>query len=102
MRSLFTITFVATLLAGLAAAQAEKRIFILSSNADAYGIDQCLATGERCGRAMATALCRQRDFKHAVSYRKVDRDDITGAVPVRNSSCRGAACDDFVAIECTR
>ena len=32
-----------------------------------------------------------------------DRDDITGAVPTNGSSgCKGASCDEFVAIECTR
>ncbi|NVO14813.1 MAG: hypothetical protein HXX10_12325 [Rhodoplanes sp.] len=102
MRSLFTVTVVASLLAGLSAAQAEKRIFILNNNPDAYGIDRCLASGERCGNAMATALCKQHDFKQAVSFRKVDRDDITGAVPAKGTACRGASCDDFVAIECTR
>lgn len=102
MRALALVTFLATLIAGLAPAQAEKRVFILNSNADAYGIDRCLASGDRCGTAMATALCRQHDFKHAVSFRKVDRDEITGTVPVRGTGCRGAACDDFVAIECSR
>ncbi|MDC7787674.1 hypothetical protein PQJ75_19600 [Rhodoplanes sp. TEM] len=101
MRPLFTIAFVVSLLAGPSAAQAEKRIFILANNPDAYGIDHCLATGARCGNAMATALCRQHDFKQAVSFRKVDRDEITGSVPV-TSGCRGAACEDFVAIECAR
>lgn len=103
MRSLFTLTLLAAMAAGLSGARAEKQIFILASNAGGdYGIDRCLAGGERCGSAMATALCRQRDFKQAVSYRKVDRDDITGAVPTRGGGCRGASCDDFVAIECTR
>ena len=102
MRPLFTVSFVVSLLAAVSAAQAEKRIFILGHKADGYGLDQCLASGARCGTAMATALCKQRDFKQAVSFRKVDRDEITGTVPVRGTGCRGAACDDFVAIECSR
>ncbi|MBK5959170.1 hypothetical protein CCR97_13265 [Rhodoplanes elegans] len=101
MRPLFTVTFVVSLLAAVSAAQAEKRIFILGHNADGYGIDQCLASGARCGTAMATALCKQRDFKQAVSFRKVERDEITGSVPAA-SGCRGATCDDYVAIECSR
>ncbi|RAI43995.1 hypothetical protein [Rhodoplanes roseus] len=101
MRPLFLVMFAVSLLAGLSAAQAEKRIFILTSNADSYGIDQCLATGARCGTAMATALCKQRDFKQAISFRKVERDEITGSAP-GVAGCRGATCDDFVAIECAR
>jgi hypothetical protein len=37
-----------------------------------------------------------------VSYRKVDKDEITGAVPANDATCRGGSCDEFVAIECTR
>ena len=38
----------------------------------------------------------------AASYRKVDREEITGAVPQASGSCRGGTCDEFVAIECSR
>src|SRR5687767_7132943 len=81
------------------AAQAEKRIFIIANNADGYGVDRCLATGARCGAAVATAYCRSRDFAQAASYRKVDRDEITGAVPSTNGT---SGRDEFVAIECLR
>jgi hypothetical protein len=38
-----------------------------------------------------------------MSYRKVDRDDITGAIPSDASGgCRGGRCDNLVAIVCTR
>jgi hypothetical protein len=84
-----------------AAAHAEKRVFIVANNADGYGIDRCLASGASCGEAAANSYCRTRDFAQALSYRKVDRDDITGAVP-SSGSCRGARCDNFVAIECAR
>ncbi|MGH6769920.1 MAG: hypothetical protein ACRECO_12970 [Xanthobacteraceae bacterium] len=83
-------------------AQAEKRIFIIANNADGYGVDRCLASGAACGAAAATAYCRSRDFQKAASYRKVDRDDITGAVPAGSTACRGGACNEFVAIECSR
>jgi hypothetical protein len=89
-----------TLLAG-ASAQAEKRIFIIANNADGYGVDRCLATGARCGVAVATAYCRSREYTEAISFRKVDRDEITGAVPAGGAGCRGT-CEDFVAIECNR
>jgi len=37
-----------------------------------------------------------------VSYSKVDKDDITGAVPTGPTACRGGGCDEYVAIVCTR
>ena len=57
--------------------------------------------GASCGAAVANSYCRSRDFAQALSFRKVDRDDITGAIPTIRS-CHGANCDDFVAIECAR
>jgi hypothetical protein len=97
-----------TLLAALAvlltasAAQAEKRIFIIANNADGYGVDRCLAAGSACGTAAATAYCKSREFAQALSFRKVDRDDITGAIPAHSGACRGGNCYHFVAIECAR
>jgi hypothetical protein len=82
-----------------AAAHAEKRTFIIANNADGYGVDRCLATGARCGAAVATAYCKSRDYVHAASFRKIDRDEITGVVPSANGT---SARDEFVAIECLR
>ena len=82
-------------------AQAEKRTFIVANNADGYGIDRCLATGAACGAAAAAAYCRSRDYNRAASYRRLDRDEITGTVPT-GGACRGEACNEFVAIECSR
>ena len=83
-------------------AQAERRTFIIVNNADGYGIDRCLATGARCGAAAATALCKAREFAMAVSYRKVDKDDVTGRVPLSVGDCTSGICEHFVAVECTR
>jgi hypothetical protein len=96
---LAAITFAATLHFNMSA-QAERRVFIVTNNADGYGIDRCLATGAACGAAAATAYCRSRDFGHAASYRRVDPDEITGAVPAGSTACKG--CGEFVAIECAR
>ena len=85
-----------------APAAAESRTFIIANNADGYGVDRCLATGASCGAPIATAYCKSRDFAQAQSFHKVDREEITGAVRSSNESCRGSACDEFVAIECTR
>ena len=84
------------------AAQAETRIFIISNNADGYGVDRCLASGAKCGAAAAAAYCKSREFAQATSYRQVDKDEITGAIPTNAGACKGGSCDHFVAIECAR
>jgi hypothetical protein len=101
MRSFLAALAVAVFL-GAPAASAETRIFIIVSNADGYGVDRCLASGEKCGAAAATALCRAREFTLAVSYRKVERQEITGVIPASAGDCVEGICDHFVAIECTR
>ncbi len=84
-------------------AQAERRMFIIANDADGYGIDRCLASGDKCGASAANTYCKKHEFAEAMSYRRVDRDDITGAIPSGGSGgCHGAKCDDFVAIVCTR
>jgi len=84
-----------------APALAEKRIFIIANDSGGYGVDRCLATGAKCGHAIATSYCRAREFSTAVSFRKVDREDMTGAIPSVRDNCRGS-CEEFVAIECSR
>ncbi len=101
MRTLLATLTLAALL-GATAAQAERRIFIIASSSDGYGVDRCLADGASCGAAAAAAYCKSRDYAQALSYRKVDRDEITGAVPTHSPACRGSSCDEFVAITCTR
>ena len=103
MRSMISATAFAAVLFAAAAAQAEKRVFIIANNGDGYGVDLCLASGAACGAAAANSYCRTHEFGQALSYRKVDRDDITGAIPASApGSCHGAHCDEFVAIECSR
>ena len=101
MRPLLAAMAFAALL-GVSAAQAEKRVFIIENYSDGYGVDRCLASGAQCGAAAATAYCKSREFAQAISYRKVDKDEITGAIPVTGRDCRGGICEQFVAIECTR
>jgi hypothetical protein len=92
---------IAGALALMAPAAADNRIFIIANNADGYGVDRCLATGERCGVTVATAYCQSQAFALAKSFRKIDRDEITGAVPAGGKVCAGG-CESFVAIECSR
>lgn len=101
MRLLLTILTAAFVVGGISLAQAEKRTFIISNDADDYGVDRCLASGASCGNQVATAYCQSREFHSAVSFRKVVRDEITAAIPTM-PSCHRVNCDDFVAIECTR
>ena len=85
------------------AAFADTRVFIVANQADGYGVDQCLARGEKCGAYAARAYCQQRDFAQAVSYRRVDPDEITGSVPKNVSgNCGRSGCNEYVAITCQR
>ena len=87
---------------GLAAtAQAASRhMFIIANDSDGYGIDRCLAGGERCGAAAANAYCHTQNFAHAAYYRKVARSEITGTIPGADHTDSGHG--HYVAIVCTR
>ena len=102
MRALLAIAAFAALVATSSGHASERRIFIIANTADGYGVDRCLASGANCGVAAATAYCKSREFAQAVSFSKVDKDEITGAVPTAPTACRGGGCDEYVAIVCTR
>ena len=78
-------------------ATAETRTFVLRNSPDGYGIDQCLASGASCGRMVAMSYCKSRDFAEAASFKRVERDAITGAIPVGDNIAAA-----YVAIECRR
>ena len=84
---------------GALPASAETRIFIIENHSD-YGVDQCLTSGARCGKVVASAYCQSRNYSEAASFRKVEPNEVTGSTG--SSACRGAICGDWVAIECTR
>jgi hypothetical protein len=84
------------------AAQADSRVFIIANQADGYGVDQCLARGDKCGAHAARSYCQSRDFLQATAYRRVDPDEITGAVPATAQKCGGGTCGAYVAITCQR
>ena len=81
-------------------ALAEKRIFIVANQPDGYGVDRCLAQGDKCGMPVARAYCQSRDYDQAASFRKIDRDEVTGAIPAE--TCAGTNCGEYVAITCQR
>jgi hypothetical protein len=102
MRSISAVlAFVFVLIAS--AASADSRVFIIANQADGYGVDQCLAKGEKCGAHAARSYCQSREFAQASSYRRVDPDEITGSVPTTVAgSCGHAGCNEYVAITCQR
>ena len=102
MRIVIAAVAVASVIFG-GAARAEKRMFIVANDADAYGVDRCLISDAPCGTTVATSYCHSHEYEQALSFRKVDRDDITGATPASGpGSCKGRRCNEFVAIECSR
>ncbi|MBR1224627.1 MULTISPECIES: hypothetical protein [unclassified Bradyrhizobium] len=102
MRFLSAFISSAFLLAA-SSAYADSRVFIIANQADGYGIDQCLAKGDKCGAHAARSYCQSREFASATAYRRVDPDEITGSVPRGgNDRCTGSGCDEYVAITCQR
>lgn len=83
--------------------RAETQIFLIDGDGG-YGIDRCLAAGERCGELAANALCRARQYAQAVNYGRVDRSEITGGNGDTASTpqCQGTGCTETVAITCSR
>jgi len=102
MRVSFAVIASIAMMSALAPAHAEKRVFIIGSNSSGYGVDRCLTGGGKCGEAVAASYCHQREFSKAVSYRTVDREDITGAIPGEKDNCPRGVCEAYVAIECSR
>jgi hypothetical protein len=103
MRFIIAAALGAAFLLSTGAAYAEKRVFVVANNSDGYGVDRCLAAGSPCGEAAANSYCRSHEFGQALSYSKVDHDDIIGAIPASApGACRHGRCDDFVAIVCSR
>jgi hypothetical protein len=92
-----------TFLLATSAAFADSRVFIIANQADGYGIDQCLARGDKCGAHAARSYCQSREFASATAYRRVDPDEVTGSVPkAGGGKCTGSGCDEYVAITCHR
>jgi hypothetical protein len=93
----------AALVATASTAFADRRVFIVANQPDGYGIDQCLANGDRCGASAARAYCQSHDFKTASTFRRLDPDEVTGAIPTSTEKCSGRACaSEYVAITCER
>lgn len=101
MQSIFAV-LTCTFLFTASAASADSRVFIIANQADGYGVDQCLAKSEKCGANAAKSYCQSHDFFQAAAYRRVDPDEITGALPKAGAKCNHAGCNEYVAITCER
>ena len=102
MRVLLAVSLLAVILPAHLSAASEKRTFIVATNSDGYGIDRCLASGEKCGAAAANAYCRTQAFTAAARYHKIDQDELTKSVTKDASvTCQPGACE-IVAIICLR
>lgn len=100
--ALVALAVVATLSAA-ATARADNRVFIIANQSDGYGIDECLANGQKCGAPAARAYCQSRDFAEATAFRRVDPDEVTGAIPASTGGHRrGSGNAEFIAITCHR
>ncbi len=84
---------------GAASAVAETHVFIIENHSD-YGVDRCLVSGARCGQVVASAYCQARRLFGGRLVPQGRPDEVTGSSG--QSTCRGALCGDWVAIECTR
>jgi len=102
MRQLWFVAL-ANALAVATPASAETHIFVFKGD-DGYGVHDCLASGDQCGAAAAAAICRARDYMQAVTFGRVDADEITGAVPEgkRPARCEGKLCPLTVTVTCQR
>lgn len=98
-RALFASLF-CVLSASLPAHASSQQTFVIAAQADGYGIDECLASGARCGAHAARAYCKSRDFADASAFRQIDPAEITASSA--DFACRGSACGRPIAITCAR
>ena len=64
-----------------AATTADDATFVISAN-DGYGIGDCLASGNECGKIVANAWCEAQGFRSAASFGLAQAEDVTGAIEV--------------------
>lgn len=96
------ISLATVLCFGSSIAHAEQHRFLVANDADGYGVDRCLASGEKCGAAAANAYCRTQAFTVAATYHKIDQDELTKSVTKdASATCQPGACE-VVAIVCLR
>jgi hypothetical protein len=83
-------------------ARGEEHAFVVANDPDGYGIDRCLAYGERCGTAAANAYCKTQAFSTAATFHKASHVDVTGSVAPDASTCSVSGNCPMVVIVCIR
>lgn len=63
--------------------KSAQRDFVIAGT-DGYGTQDCLVSGNDCGRIVANAWCESKGFKGALAYRKLEADEITGSTSASN------------------
>jgi len=58
--------------------------FVISAN-DGYGLGDCLASGNECGKIVANAWCGAQGFKRAVAFGAAEPEDFTGSTEAKLS-----------------
>ena len=92
MRRALTVLGLTTLLAATAAAFValpngsraatdKDSTFIISAN-DGYGLGDCLASGNECGKIVANAWCEAQGFARAAAFGAAQPEEYTGALEV--------------------
>jgi len=64
-----------------AAATDIDSTFVISAN-DGYGLGDCLASGNDCGRIVANAWCETQGFARAASFGLAQAEEFTGALEI--------------------
>ena len=102
MRFVSALPFCALLLVS-SPVLADSRVFVIANQSDGYGVNECLANGEKCGEHAARAYCQSRDFAQATNYHRVDPDEVTSSVPASTGrTCSMGECGEYIAITCQR
>src|SRR3954453_6021436 len=70
--------------------------FVISAN-DGYGLGDCLASGNECGKIVANAWCEAQGFRTAASFGLAQAEDVTGAIEVSYTDTARA-----IAITCAK
>ncbi|WP_210485705.1 hypothetical protein [Microvirga antarctica] len=68
-----------TLIPKTTQASATEATFLVPAH-DGYGVAECLVSGHTCGQAVADTWCETQGYSHAVSFRQIAPDEITGTV----------------------
>jgi hypothetical protein len=93
MRPVLQLLALAAVLFSAVHAMAENRTYVVSNREQDPLLD-CLATATGCRSSVADAYCQVRGFAQAANFAKIEREDITSAVPSRGF--------EFFRIDCTR